>query len=137
MLLWRMPNVTKKNLIIIKSIIFWKWTIFSWKHYFRKKKWIVMDYAWWLSGHLCFNGQQKSPVASLNWNPWLHNLVSNRIYICFFCGKMGKHLWTKFKANLTSSSVKERVSLAQKFRVRIQSNRFSEKDLEAATRGVL
>ena len=25
-----------------------------------------------LSSHLRFNGQQKSPVASLSWNPWLY-----------------------------------------------------------------
>ena len=33
-----MPNVTKKNLIIIKSMIVWKWNHFFIKNYFRKKK---------------------------------------------------------------------------------------------------
>ena len=33
-----MPNVTKKNLIIIKSIIVWKWNHLFTKNYFRKKK---------------------------------------------------------------------------------------------------
>ena len=39
-----MPNVTKKNLIITKSIIVWKWNHIFMKNYFRKKKInIVMD----------------------------------------------------------------------------------------------
>ena len=33
-----MPNVTKKNLMIIKSIIVWKWKHHFTKNYFRKKK---------------------------------------------------------------------------------------------------
>ena len=33
-----MPNVTKKNLTIIKSIIAWKWNHLFTKNYFRKKK---------------------------------------------------------------------------------------------------
>ena len=33
-----MPNVTKKNLIIIKSIIVWKWNHLFTKNYFNKKK---------------------------------------------------------------------------------------------------
>ena len=49
----------------------------------ERKNELLWIYAWWLSGHLCFNGRQKSPVASLNWNPWSHNLVSNRIFVSF------------------------------------------------------
>ena len=33
-----MPNFTKKNLIIIKSIIVWKWNHLFTKSYFKKKK---------------------------------------------------------------------------------------------------
>ena len=65
-----MPNVTKKNLIIIKSIIVWKWNHLSTKNYFRKKKYIILQiYTQRLSSHLWFNGQQKSRVPGLNWNP--------------------------------------------------------------------
>ena len=37
-----MPNVTKKNLIIIKSFIVWKSNHLFIKNYFRKKKWIIV-----------------------------------------------------------------------------------------------
>ena len=36
----------------------------------RKNKLLLWIYARQLSGHLWFNGRLKSPVASLNWNPW-------------------------------------------------------------------
>ena len=54
-----MPNVTKKNLIIIKYIteeLFQK----------EKNKLLLWIYARRFSSHLWFNGQQKLPVASLN-----------------------------------------------------------------------
>ena len=38
MLLWRNAKCYKKNLIIIKSIIVWKWNHLFTKNYFRKKK---------------------------------------------------------------------------------------------------
>ena len=39
-----MPNATKKNLIVIKSTIVWKWNFLFMENYFRKKKInIVMD----------------------------------------------------------------------------------------------
>ena len=66
-----MPNVTKKNLIIIKSIIVWKWNHLSFhKKYFRKKKnkFLLYIYARRLPRHLWFDGRWKSPFAGLNWN---------------------------------------------------------------------
>ena len=38
-----MPNVTKKNHIIIKSILVWRWNHLFTKNYFGKKKNYVMD----------------------------------------------------------------------------------------------
>ena len=35
----------------------------------EKDKLLLWIYAWRLSGHLWFNGRQKSPVAWLSWNP--------------------------------------------------------------------
>ena len=67
-----MPNVMKRNLIIIKSIIVWKEKHFShWIFLERKNELLSWIYAQWLSGHLWFKGQQKLPVAGLNWNPCL------------------------------------------------------------------
>ena len=36
----------------------------------EKTKWLLRIYARRLSDHLWFNGQQKSLVTDLNWNPW-------------------------------------------------------------------
>ena len=71
-----MPNVIiiKKNLINIKSVIVWKWNHLFTKNYFRKKKLLLGIYAWRLSGHLSFNGQQKSSVARLTETPGYVNL---------------------------------------------------------------
>ena len=79
-----MPNVTKKNLIIIKSIIVWKWNHLFTKNYFRKKK-VNHCYGFLtgrLSSYLWFNGQQKLPVpSSLNWNPWIRAFHLSRLQI--------------------------------------------------------
>ena len=55
-------------------------TIFSKKIFHKEKKLLLWIYAWWLSGHLWFNGQRKLLVAGPNWNPT--NLVPHLINRC-------------------------------------------------------
>ena len=63
-----MPNVTKKNLIIMKSIIVWKWNHLFTKNYFRKKK---INYCYGFmpgdSQIICFSmvgENRRSPVST-------------------------------------------------------------------------
>ena len=63
----------RKILSLSNLSLFESETIFSRKIISeRKAKLLLWIYAWWLSGHLWFNNQRKSPVIGLNWNPWLH-----------------------------------------------------------------
>ena len=64
-----MLSSLSKKLIFIKSIIVWKW------NHKEKNKSFLWIYAQHLSGHLWFNGQQKSLVSGLHWNPWGITLV--------------------------------------------------------------
>ena len=54
-----MSNVRKKNLIIIKSIIIWKWNHLFTKNYFRKKK-INYCYGFMPSDFQVINGSMLS-----------------------------------------------------------------------------
>ena len=81
-----MPNVTKKNLIIIKSIIVWKWNHLFTKNYFRKKK--INYYYGFMSGDfqvICgsmFGENCRSP-ASTETPVQLFMLINSFLYSKF------------------------------------------------------
>ena len=107
------PNVTKKNLIIIKFIIVWKWNHLFMKNYFRKKK---INYCYRFmpgdfTGHLWFNGQQKLPVAGLNWNPRKCFRFSFAAYFSMFCMLHTQRFWllkTLLQMNSNSWETKQK-----------------------------
>ena len=81
-----MPNVTKKNLIIIKCIIVWKWNHLFTKNYFRKKK--INYYYGFMSGDfqvICgsmFGENRRSP-ASTETPVQLFMLINSFLYSKF------------------------------------------------------
>ena len=118
----------KKNLIIIKSIIVWKWNHLFTKNYFRKKKntLLLQIYTQQLSSHLWFNGQQKSAGADLIWNPCvkvgmsslfidlilkipryfhmkvLNERISKWAHLSFYHKQFLRYLYLKFKKEVIS-----------------------------------
>ena len=67
-------SLSKKILSISNLSLFESETIFSRRIISEKKKLLLGIYAWRLSGHLSFNGQQKSSVARLTETPGYVNL---------------------------------------------------------------
>ena len=105
MLLHRNAKCYEKNLIIIKSIIVWKWNYHFMKNYFGKK--IVTD--------LClatFSGWRKSLVASLNWNPCLYQnfeviFLWQKVYLCWLARYITLRKILIFVRNLFLRKLKE------------------------------
>ena len=75
----------RKILSLSNLSLFESESIFSWKIISeRKNKILLWIYARQLSSQLWFNGQQKSPVAGLNWNPCCSWDMAHDIWNCYF-----------------------------------------------------
>ena len=96
-----MPNVTKKNLTIIKSIIAWKWNHLFTKNYFRKKK---ISYCYrFIPGDfqvICGSMVGETSAETTAWyNRTLRGPMTLRVH-------MFVKLWKKFLEELKSTRQK-------------------------------